>query len=221
MLVVGLTGGMCCGKSTVSSMLEELSCLIIDADQISRKVVEPGAPAWKRIVKVFGDGILNKDKSLNRKKLGSIIFGDSAKRKLLNSILHPLILKEEERQIREAARKGEHQIVIVSAALMIEAGVYKRFQKIIVVHCSKETQLQRIMKRENVSRKEALQRRASQLSNAEKKKYASYLINTSGPFTQTRKQVVHVYEKLKRLAEGKRGMGRGMGMIRKAVKQTA
>src|SRR5262245_13057346 len=167
MITVGLTGGMCCGKSTVSSMFAELGCLIIDADQISRTLVEAGAPAYKRIVKVFGDSILNKDKTLNRKKLGAIIFADSAKRKLLNSILHPLIVKEEERLTREAARRREHQIVIISAALMIEAGVHKRFRKIIVVHCTKEVQLQRIMKRENVTRKEAQQRRSAQLSNTE------------------------------------------------------
>jgi dephospho-CoA kinase len=203
MLVVGLTGGMCCGKSTVSSMFAELGCCIIDADLISRKLVEPEQLAWKRIVKSFGPDVLSKDKTLNRKKLGAIIFRDAQKRKILNSILHPLIIKEEERQVKEA-EKTMNKIVIVSAALMIEAGAHKRFKKIIVVYCSKETQILRIMKRERVTRKEALQRIAAQLSTAEKKTYADYLINTSGPFSQTRKQVVVIYEKLKRLSHGKR-----------------
>jgi dephospho-CoA kinase len=204
MLVVGLTGGMASGKSTVASMFAELGCLIIDADQVARKLVEPDAAAWKRIVKVFGKDVLNKDKTLDRKKLAGIIFEDAGKRKLLNSILHPLIMKEEERLVKEAVSKGDHRIAIVSAALMIEAGTYKRFKKIIVVWCKKEIQIERIMKRENVTRKEALQRWSAQLSSQEKKRYAHYTINTSGPFTQTRKQVVRIYGKLRHLAEGKR-----------------
>ena len=204
MLVVGLTGGMCCGKTTVSSMFAELGCLIIDADLISRKLVEPGEPSYKRIVKFFGKEILQKDGTLDRKKLGSIIFQDPAKRKVLNSILHPSIVREEERMIREAREKESHQIAIVSAALMIEAGVYKRFKKIIVVHCSRELQIQRIMKREKIGRREALLRISSQLSTTEKRKYADYVINTSGPFTQTRKQAVKVYEKLRKLPDARK-----------------
>jgi dephospho-CoA kinase len=204
MLVIGLTGGMCCGKTTVSSMFAELGCLIIDADLISRKLVEPGEPSYKQIVRFFGKEILHKDRTLDRKKLGAIIFEDPAKRKLLNSILHPSIIKEEERLIREARDKGTHKIAIVSAALMIEAGSYKAFKKIIVVHCSRELQIERIMKREKVSRREAIQRISSQLATREKKKYADYVINTSGPFTKTRKQVVQVYEKLRKLPEAKK-----------------
>jgi dephospho-CoA kinase len=201
MLVVGLTGGMCTGKSTVASMFAELGCYIIDADQVARKLVEPEAPAWRRIIRVFGKEFLNKDKTLNRKRLGAVIFADASKRKILNSILHPLIIREEERLVKEAVSKGDHKIAIVSAALMIEAGTYKRFSRLIVVICKKEIQIQRIMKRENVSRKEALQRYGAQLSTKEKRKYANYLINTSGPFPETRKQVVHVYERLRKLAE--------------------
>jgi dephospho-CoA kinase len=204
MLVVGLTGGMCCGKTTVSSMFAELGCLIIDADLISRKLVEPSETSYKRIVKFFGKEILHKDGTLDRKKLGSIIFEDPAKRKVLNSILHPSIIREEERMIREAREKGSHQIAIVSAALMIEAGSYKQFKKIIVVHCTRELQIQRIMKREKISRREALQRISSQLSTTEKRKYADYVINTSGPFTQTRKQAVKIYEKLRKLPDARK-----------------
>lgn len=199
MIVVGLTGGMCCGKSSVASMFEELGCLVIDADQIARDLVKPQMPAWKRVVKNFGREILNSDRSIDRKALGAIIFADSAKRKILNSILHPLIIREEERRVREARKSGSFQIVIVSAALMIETGTYKRFPATIVVYCSNETQLQRIMKREKVTRKEALQRQAAQISNRAKKKYADYVINTSGPFPKTRKQVLLVYERLRKL----------------------
>jgi dephospho-CoA kinase len=183
-------------------MLAELGCYVIDADLISRKLVEPEAPAWKRIVRFFGREILNKDKTLNRKKLAAIIFADADKRKALNAILHPVILKEEERLVRD--QKDRHLIGIVSAALMIEAGTYKRFRRRIVVSCKKEIQIDRLMKREKLSRKEALQRIHAQLSSTEKKKYADYVIDTSGPFPRTRKQVVRVYEKLKRLAEKSR-----------------
>lgn len=200
MLVVGLTGGIACGKSSVSSMFAELGCVIIDADLVSRQLVDRGAPAYKRILKFFGPDILNRDKTIDRKKLGQIVFYDPEKRKILNSILHPAIIREEERRIREEQRKGECKIIMVSAALMIEAGHHKRFQKMIVVYCGRETQIERIMKREKATRKEALLRIQAQLANKEKKKYADYVINTSGPFPATRKQVVQVYEKLKRLS---------------------
>jgi dephospho-CoA kinase len=199
MLVVGLTGGIASGKSSVTSMFAELGCFIIDADEISRRLVEPGQPAYKRIIKFFGLDILQKDRTLDRKLLGSIIFADPEKRKALNAILHPLIIREEERMVRQ--EKEKHQITIVSAALMVEAGTYKRFKRLIVVYCNREVQIHRLMKRENISRKEALLRLGAQLSNAAKKKYADYLINTSGPFPDTRKQVVQIYEKLKRLSE--------------------
>jgi dephospho-CoA kinase len=201
MLVVGLTGGIACGKSSVTSMFAELGCFIIDADLISRKLVERDQPAYRRIVKFFGPSILNSDKTLARKKLGEIIFADPEKRKALNSILHPLIIREEERMVRE--EKGKHEITIVSAALMIESGTYKRFEKLIVVYCSHEIQIQRLMKREKIPRKEALQRISTQISTPMKKKYADYLINTSGPFSDTRRQVVRVYDKLRRLAEAR------------------
>jgi len=205
MLVVGLTGGMCCGKSAVSSMFAELGCYVIDADQVARKVVEPDAAGWKRIVKVFGTGILRRDKTIDRKKLAGIIFTDPAKRHLLNSITHPLIIKEEERIVKEIQQAGKHRIVIVSAALMIEAETYERFRKLILVYCAREIQIERIMKREKITRKEALQRIHSQLSNTEKRKYADFVINTSGPFPQTRKQVLQAYEKLVKLEQKRNG----------------
>ena len=200
MLVVGLTGGIASGKSAVTSMFAELGCFIVDADLIARKLVEPDQPAYRRIVKFFGPVILNSDKTLDRKKLASIIFADAEQRKALNSILHPLIIREEERMVRE---KNEHQITIVSAALMIESGTYRRFEKLIVVYCNREVQIHRLMKREKLSRKNALLRISTQISTAMKKEYADYLINTSGPFSDTRKQVIQVYDKLRRLAESR------------------
>jgi len=199
MLLVGLTGGIACGKSTVSTMFAELGCFIIEADQVSRKIVEPGEPAYKRVLKTFGPEILNKDRTIDRKRLADIIYNDPAKRKMLNSLLHPVILKEEERLIREA-EKNEHEIIMVSAALMIEAGSYKNYDKLIGVYCIKEIQINRLMRREKLSRKDAEKRIQAQLSNRVKKTYADYTINTSGAFSLTRKQVVQVYEKLKRLS---------------------
>ena len=122
MLIVGLTGGMCCGKTTVSSMFAELGCLIIDADLISRQLVEPGMPAYKRIVRFFGKEVVTKDKTLDRRKLAGLIFSDAEKRKALNSILHPAIIREEERLVREEVQNGNRCIAIVSAALLIETG---------------------------------------------------------------------------------------------------
>ncbi len=198
MLKVGLTGSIAVGKSHVLGMLKELGCHVIDADQIARDVVAPGTPGLKLVVEEFGEIVLNKDGALDRQKLGEIVFGDEEKRKKLNSILHPIIIAVQDEMIRELEAKDPNGIVIIDAALMIESGGYKRLDRLIVVYCEPEIQLQRLMKRDGLSREAALSRIASQMGQQEKIKYADFLIDTSGDFAGTRAQVKTLFDQLRR-----------------------
>jgi len=197
MLKVGLTGSIAVGKSYVLSVLKELGCHVIDADQIARDVVAPGTPGLKSVTEEFGSGVLNEDGALNRKRLGEIVFADEAKRTRLNSILHPMIIAAQDRKIREFAAKDPNGIAVIDAALMIESGGYKRLDKLIVVHCDSGIQVTRLMKRDGFSREAAQERIATQMPQEEKMKYADFLIDTSGNFADTRTQVEKVFAELK------------------------
>jgi dephospho-CoA kinase len=203
MLRVGLTGSIAVGKSFVTGVLRELGCHTMDADAVAREVVSPGSAGLKAVVDAFGNDVLADDDSLDRKKLGSIVFGDETKRELLNRILHPLIIERQDEQIREWESQDPNGIAVVDAALMIESGGYKRFDKLIVVHCKPEIQLKRLMAREAISRDEALRKISSQMPQAEKLKFADYRIDTSGEFDETRRQTEIVYRELEALVKGK------------------
>jgi len=197
MLKVGLTGSIAAGKSFVLDALREFGARTIDADAIAREVVEPGTPGLKAIVEEFGARILNPNGSLDRAKLGSIVFQDEARRRQLNSILHPFIIQRQDEIMRQWEEETPEAIVVIDAALMIESGGYKRFAKLIVAHCRPEIQLERLMKRDGLSREEAERRINSQMPQAEKMKYADVLIDTSDGFEDTRRQVEAVWQKLK------------------------
>ena len=205
MLKVGLTGSIAVGKSFVLRTLAELGCHVIDADDIARTVVAPGSAGLKSVTQAFGEGFLQPDGALDRAKLGSIVFSDQQRRAQLNSILHPLIIAAQDDQIREIESQDPTGIVVIDAALMIESGGYRRLDKLIVVHCRPEIQLDRLMSRENLPREAAEQRIASQMPQAEKIKYADFLIDTSEGFEDTRRQAVTVFEKLKSVARGAPG----------------
>lgn len=196
MLRVGLTGSIAVGKSFVVSIFAELGCHVLDADLTAREVVMPGTPGLKAITREFGEEIINPDGTLNRKQLGAVVFGDEDKRQRLNHILHPFIIARQDEILREWEIQDPKGIGIVDAALMIESGGYKRFDKLIVVHCRPEVQLERLMLRDKLSRDEAQRRIASQMPQEEKQKYADYLIDTSDGFELTREQVIGVHEKL-------------------------
>jgi dephospho-CoA kinase len=196
MLKVGLTGSIAVGKSFVLEVLRELGARTMDADQIARECVEPGTPGLSAVVEEFGDGVLAANGSLDRMKLGAIIFADEAKRQKLNSILHPFIIARQDEVMRQWDDETPEAIAVIDAALMIESGGYKRFDKLIVVHCQQEIQLQRLMKRNNLSREEAALRIKSQMPQEEKMKYADYLVDTSGEFENTRRQVEELWRKL-------------------------
>ena len=197
MLRVGLTGSIGVGKTFVTGVLAELGCHVLDADELAREVVMPGSAALEKVVSAFGADVLHADGTLDRAKLGGIVFADPAKRQLLNSILHPYIIAEQDQRLRQWEAKDPDGVGVVDAALMIESGGYRRFDKLIVVHCRPEVQLERLMLRNSLTLAEAEQRVAAQMSQDEKKKFADYLIDTSDGFDSTRKQTEAVYEKLR------------------------
>ncbi len=196
MLRVGLTGSIGVGKSFVSGVLVELGCRVLDADEIAREVVAPGSPALREVVGAFGAEILQSDGTLDRSKLGALVFADPDKRVSLNSILHPYIIAQQDQQLRKWETEEPNGIAVVDAALMIESGGYKRFDKLIVVHCRDEVQVQRVMARNNLSREEAEKRIGAQMSQTEKKKFADYLIDTSDGFEAARTRTSEVYAML-------------------------
>jgi dephospho-CoA kinase len=196
MLKVGLTGSIAVGKSHVLRAFAELGCHVIDADQIARDVVAPETEGLKSVVDAFGD-VLHPDGTLDRARLGQIVFADESKRQQLNALLHPLIIAAQDDLIREIESRDADGIVIIDAALMIESGGYQRLDKLIVVYCEPEIELERLMARDGLSREAAQERIKTQMPQEEKKKYADFLIDTSGSFDETRAQVVTVFEQLR------------------------
>ena len=196
-LKVGLTGGIACGRSTVAKMLEERGCYCIDADRIAHSLLQPPSPTWKRVVEYFGREILTPHQTINRTKLGAIVFSDREKREKLNSIIHPQVIKEENRLIEEYLRSGAVGIVIVDAALIIETGSHRRFDKIVVVYTDEKTQLDRLIKRNGLSPEEAKRRIEAQLPLKEKLRYADYKISTSGSLQDTVREAEEVFQHLK------------------------
>ncbi|MBK7994434.1 MAG: dephospho-CoA kinase [Blastocatellia bacterium] len=203
MLKVGLTGGIGTGKSHVAKTFIELGCYVFDADKIARQVVEPGEVGFEKVVAEFSKEILAEDGTIDRAKLGQVIFSSPEKREKLNQILHPIIIDKQDSLISETINQDPNAIVIIDAALMIETGSYKRFDKLIVVYCDKESQIERVMKRNNLSRSEVESRINSQMPSDEKRKYADIEIDTSGSFKETEDKVKVVYQELKGLAKKK------------------
>ncbi|MEP7336686.1 MAG: dephospho-CoA kinase [Acidobacteriota bacterium] len=197
MLKVGLTGGIATGKSYVLSVLGKLGCNILDADLTAREVVEPGQPAFNEIVTHFGREILGSDGTLDRTKLGAIVFNDTRQREKLNSIVHPKVYEAQAQWLAEVERCNPDAIAIIDAALLIETGSYRRFDKLIVVHCGPEIQLERLMARNHLSQEEALARIASQMPSAEKLNYADYSIDTTLGFEDTQRQAKAIFQQLK------------------------
>jgi dephospho-CoA kinase len=202
MLRVGLTGSIAVGKSFVAATLVDLGCHVLDADQTARKVVARGSVGLRAVVQAFGEEILREDETLDRARLGQIVFADESKRALLNSILHPFIIEEQDRQLERWEAEDPQGIGVVDAALMIESGGYLRFDKIIVVYCRPEVQLQRLMARSGWTPTEAERRINAQMPQEQKKRYADFLIDSSGGFASTRQQTEEVYKALRKIADG-------------------
>jgi dephospho-CoA kinase len=196
MLIVALTGGIATGKSVIAAYLKKRGCYIHHADLAARDLMKPGRPAWKAVIQHFGSGILNPDGSVNRPRLGQVIFSNQAEREYLNRLIHPLVLARKKRVIRRLEKSGRYRIFVSEAALTIEAGFTSLFDKIIVAHCPEEIQVRRLMERDGLGRRDARRRIGSQMPAAEKLRQADYIIDTSGTLEETARQTEWVYRRL-------------------------
>lgn len=194
MLKVGLTGSIAVGKSFVCEIFRELGCHVLDADQTAREVVMPGTAGFMRIISEFGETVVGPDGTLDRKKLGKIVFADPEKRRLLNSIVHPLVIEQQDRWLNAVEADDPKGVAIVDAALMIESGGYKRFDQLIVVWCEPEVQLKRLMARDGINEEDARRRIISQMPQDEKKAFADHLIDTSQGREDTRSQAIAIHQ---------------------------
>ena len=197
MILVGLTGGIATGKSTVAGMFKRCGAVVIDADVLAREVVQPGKPAWREIVSTFGKTVLNPDHTLNRQALGTMVFGHPAKLRRLERIIHPRVAREQIRLTKQAARNDPKAVAIYDVPLLFEAGIDTRVDTTIVVTADRETQIARLKKRNGLSRAEALRRIKSQMPLADKRRRADYTLDGTLPLPQLKKQVRSLYQSLR------------------------
>lgn len=197
MLKAGLTGSIAVGKSYVLGVFEELGARVLDADLTAREVVRAGSKGLRLIVEAFGGDILLPDGELDRPRLGAIVFADEQKRQLLNSIVHPLVIEKQDDWLARQELEDPLGIAVIDAALMIESGGYKRFNKLIVVWCAPDIQLERLMLRNHLGAREAVERINSQMPQEEKKRFADFLIDTTDGFESARRQTKQVFEQLR------------------------
>jgi len=200
MLRVGLTGGLASGKSFVGHGLSELGCYLIEADELGHQVLLPGAEAYDAVIHAFGSEILDHDGFIDRRKLGDLVFGQPDLLAKLSGLVHPAVYARQERAITEIARKDSAAIVVVEAAILVETGSYKRFDRLIVAVCTPEQQLERGMKRGAYTREEVMARLNRQLPLEDKVRLADYVIDTSGTKENTLKQVSTVYHSLRSIS---------------------
>jgi dephospho-CoA kinase len=208
MLKVGLTGGIASGKSVVGEIFVALGAHLVQADRIAHSLMQPGEAVYNEVVRHFGREILNPDLSVNRAKLAEVAFGPAnapdgqrvSRIEELNRIVHPVVIRSQEEWMLEMGRQDPHAVAIVEAALILEAGLAKRFDRLIVVTCSAEQRVARYAARQKIdleaARKEVVRRMAAQLPDEEKIKAADYVIDNSGALDQTREQVGVVWQKL-------------------------
>lgn len=196
MKIVGLTGGIASGKSTVSTVFKEMGAAILDADQIARQVVLPQQPAWKDIVELFGQQILNPDQSLNREKLGKIVFSNPDCLKELNRITHPRIMQYYKDAMREISINKPDAIVMLEVPLLYETNMDKLCHQVIVVWVDRETQINRLMGREKLSYEDAVKRIDSQMPLDEKARRADLVIDNRGSLLETKEKATIYYNEI-------------------------
>ncbi len=200
-LLVGLTGGIATGKSVVADMLAELGAHVIDFDVLARRVVEPGEPAWQDIVDHFGPEVLNYDRSIDRRRLGKIVFADHSERAVLERLTHPRIRQEFVREVRAFNAREPDRIVVAVVPLLVEGGLESRFDHVVVVFATEEQQIERLMRRDGLDRDAARARLDAQLPIEEKVPNADTVIDNSGSLEDTRHQVEELWARLCRLRE--------------------
>ncbi|WHZ29621.1 MAG: Dephospho-CoA kinase [Nitrospira sp.] len=199
MMLVGLTGGVATGKSTVAKMFGQCGAIVIDADELAREVVQPGKPAWREIVRTFGRGILHPDRTIDRHALGAIVFHDKKNLRRLERIIHPRVAREQTKLAKRAEKNDSKAIVIYDVPLLFEAGIDKRVDKIIVVTADRDTQIARLRKRNGLSRSEALRRIRNQLPLAKKRRLAHYILDGTKDRKRLAGEVFKLLEDLRTL----------------------
>jgi dephospho-CoA kinase len=200
MILVGLTGGVATGKSTVAKMFKQCGAVVIDADELAREVVKPGKPAWREIVALFGKSVLNQDRSLNRQTLGSIVFRNPKKRRQLEQIIHPRVAREQARLTRQAARTDPTAVVIYDVPLLFEAGIDKRVDTTIVVTADRKTQIARLKKRNGLTSAEAIRRIQAQMPLSKKVHSADIVIDGTLPRQDAMKTIRGAFINLQKQA---------------------
>ncbi len=196
MKTIGLTGGIGSGKSTVSQILAELGAFVIDADKVGHEIYLPGKEAWYRLIETFGRDILAPDQTIDRKKLGALVFSNPEARKTLNSIVHPLMYRDIERRIREKRQEGWTRPIVVEAAILIEANWLPLVDEVWVVVANRKAVIERVGRQRNLSAEETEARLASQLPDSERIRYASLVIENNGPPEELRKTVTEAWRRL-------------------------
>ena len=196
----GLTGGIACGKSTVAGMFAELGARIIDADRLAHELMRSPQAVYHEIVQQFGFEILDSQGEIERKRLGAIVFRDPEKLRALNAIVHPRVIERTDQLAEAFHLQDPRAVVLVDAALLYEANLDDRFEKILVVWCRPEQQLERLMAKTGLAREEAERRIAAQMPAEEKRRRADFVIDCSGELELTRRVVMDLYPKLRHLA---------------------
>jgi dephospho-CoA kinase len=195
-LRVALTGGIACGKSVVARLLEEKGCFVHSADKAAHELMSPGRPAWKKIVGRFGRDILRVDGTIDRARLGPLVFSDPAARRFLDGLIHPLVMAEQEKAVRRLEREGRVRIFVSEAALTVEAGYAGLFDRVVVVHCAEAEQVRRLSLRDGIDGEAAGRKIAAQMPQEEKLRRADYVIDTTGTLAETVEQTERLYARL-------------------------
>jgi dephospho-CoA kinase len=199
MLKVGLTGGLACGKTFVGEALAELGCHLIQADELGHEVLLPAGEAYADVVREFGPGILNEDGAIDRKRLAAEVFAKPGRLEALNRLVHPHVFRRERELIDQFTKSDPRGIVVVEAAILIETGTYKNYDRLILVECEEQQQVARARKRDHTDRGDVLARIRRQMPLDEKRKFAHYVIDTSGSKEDTLGRVREVYDALRRI----------------------
>ena len=199
MLRVGLTGGLASGKSFVGHALEGMGCLLILADEIGHQVEQPGGEAYQGILHEFGPEILNSDGAVNRRLLGAMVFGKPERLEVLNALVHPPVRERIQKLLDDFAERQPDGIAVIEAAILVETGSYRLYDRLIVAVCREEQQIERAIERDHLTREEVLDRLRRQMPLEEKVKYADFVIDTSGTKQHTLDQTRAVHESLRRL----------------------
>jgi dephospho-CoA kinase len=201
MLKVGLTGGLASGKSFVGQALVDLGCHLVQADELGHQVLRTTGEAYEPVLREFGRGILGEDGEIDRQRLAAEVFEKPERLAALNQIVHPLVFRQEEQWLAEVARTDPDGIAIVEAAILIETGSYRRFDKIILVVVDEQQQTERAMRRDGATFEQVEARLSRQMPLTEKKKFADYIIDTSGTKSETLRQTRELYESLRRITK--------------------